>query len=316
MSEQPLISIIIPVKNGSSTIQKCLDGIESQTYFSKCEVIIIDSGSDDGSLDIVKAFPFVRLYEIPSGDFNHGLTRNLGVDYSKGEFVLMTVQDAIAANEFWVERMHRHFEDDAVVAVIGQQAVPHSEDTNPLQWFRPVSATRVETVCFESREYDAMSGKQKDKSVYYDNVNTMYRKSKLLELPFSKIQFGEDMIWMRDAAMNGWKTVYDSGAILWHYHFKNYSYVFYYTMTVLFFKHKIFAYVPEKAPRMQSLRQILYRSIKFWISPYWFYHNLRILHAETRAYRVFKRMSEKGTDEIVRYYSMLHPEAQIGRQKA
>ena len=303
------------MKNGSATLRDCLHAIQSQTIFNRCEVIVIDSGSEDDSLKIVKSFPFVRLYEIPPGEFNHGLTRNLAVSHAQGEFIMMTVQDAIAEHDNWLEQMLHHFDDDEVVAVVGQQAVPHTRETNPLQWFRPMSSPRVDIVCMSPQVYNSLSGETKDSSIYYDNANTLYRRSKLQEQPFKEAQFGEDMIWMRDAAMKGWKTVYDSGANVWHYHFRKYSYVFYYTFTVLYTKDKIFGFVPEKAPSMQSLGQIVYRSIKFRISPSWFYHNIRILQAERRAFRLYQRLAKKGPDEIEEYYSRAHPSAQIGRQK-
>ena len=61
MHSKVLISIVIPVKNASKTIIKCLDAVKSQTLFNKCELIIIDSGSTDNTLEIVKNYPFVRL---------------------------------------------------------------------------------------------------------------------------------------------------------------------------------------------------------------------------------------------------------------
>jgi len=90
---QPKISIIIPVKNGISTIEACLSEIFKQTLISDTEVIIIDSGSTDSTLEIVKKYPII-LHQIPPEEFGHGKTRNLGVSIAKGEFVVMTVQDA------------------------------------------------------------------------------------------------------------------------------------------------------------------------------------------------------------------------------
>ena len=75
---EPLVSVVIPVKNGIDTLASCLDGIFGQTLRDKLEVIIIDSGSTDGTLDLLKKYP-VRVYNLPPKEFNHGETRNLGV---------------------------------------------------------------------------------------------------------------------------------------------------------------------------------------------------------------------------------------------
>ncbi len=88
MKTKTLISIVIPVKDGISTIKQCLDAIFAQTLIDQTEVIIIDSGSTDGTLDIINLYP-VRLYQIPPGTFNHGATRNYGVSLTKGEFVVI-----------------------------------------------------------------------------------------------------------------------------------------------------------------------------------------------------------------------------------
>ena len=48
-----LISIVIPVKNGMGTLPKTIEGIQKQTRFSDCEVVVIDSGSTDGSVALI-----------------------------------------------------------------------------------------------------------------------------------------------------------------------------------------------------------------------------------------------------------------------
>ena len=63
MFKKPKISIIIPVKNGEKTINACLKGIFEQTLIKQTEVIIIDSGSTDNTLDIIKNYS-VKLYQI------------------------------------------------------------------------------------------------------------------------------------------------------------------------------------------------------------------------------------------------------------
>ncbi len=54
MTSQPLISVVIAVYNGAETLQRCIDSVYDQTYQNK-EIIIIDGGSIDGTIDILKA---------------------------------------------------------------------------------------------------------------------------------------------------------------------------------------------------------------------------------------------------------------------
>ena len=128
------ISIVIPVKNGASTIESCLEAIFRQTLIEQTEVIIIDSGSTDGTWN----------KKIPGNGCIRFLRRNLtmvqpvttGLSLSNGEFVVMTIR-MVAADNKWLENMLRHFEDTTVAGVCGGQMVPHRKDYNPHQWFRP-----------------------------------------------------------------------------------------------------------------------------------------------------------------------------------
>ena len=51
---EPSISVIVAVLNGAKTLQRCIDSVAQQTYPNK-ELIIIDGGSQDGTVDILKA---------------------------------------------------------------------------------------------------------------------------------------------------------------------------------------------------------------------------------------------------------------------
>ena len=133
----PSVSVIIPVKNEAVKIRACIDGILSQTV-PVAEIIVIDSGSTDETVAILRSYKEVTLIEIPGTEFNHGATRNLGVSKATGEFVLLTVGDARPYNNFWIEELLNGFVDEEVAGVCGQQVVPHETDKNPVEWFRPV----------------------------------------------------------------------------------------------------------------------------------------------------------------------------------
>ncbi|MEO6838770.1 MAG: glycosyltransferase family A protein, partial [Ginsengibacter sp.] len=132
-----MISVIIPVKNGAQTLEKCLIKIRSQTT-RDIEIIVLDSMSTDNSKEIALKYQ-AKVIEIPDGTFNHGLTRNLGVQHATGELIYLTVQDAWIADDDMLEKMSKHFEDTEVQSVTGMQATPHEKDKNPARWFKRYS---------------------------------------------------------------------------------------------------------------------------------------------------------------------------------
>src|SRR5690606_15579188 len=134
----PLISVVIPVYNGAFWLRDLIPALLDQSIASQCEFIFIDSGSQDESVTIISSYP-VRLLYVEPADFNHGETRNFGVQQAGGEYVVMTVQDAMPAGKYWLENLLKGFVNPEVAGVCGIQVVPEGENTNPLAWYKPVS---------------------------------------------------------------------------------------------------------------------------------------------------------------------------------
>lgn len=244
MSFYPEISVIIPVKNEALKIRACIEGILSQSVPVK-EIIVIDSGSTDGTIEILNEFEKVKLIQIPSSQFNHGLTRNLGVSHATGEYCLLTVGDAKAADNDWIKKMIDCFTDENIGGVCGQQIVPHDTDKNPVDWFRPVSLPAIKKFHFNSAAaFDAASPADKKEACSWDDVTAMYRRDVLLKIPFIKTSFSEDMIWAREALLAGYTLVYNTGARVYHYHLENADFTYKRTFTTNYYKYKYFKLVP------------------------------------------------------------------------
>ena len=72
------VSIVIPTKNGGHLFEKVLDAVFKQKTEYEYEVICVDSGSKDGTLDVIRKYP-CRLFQIEPSEFGHGKTRNYGL---------------------------------------------------------------------------------------------------------------------------------------------------------------------------------------------------------------------------------------------
>lgn len=288
----PLISIIIPVKNGSETIKSCLDAITKQTLINKTEIIIIDSGSTDGTLEIIQAYK-VHVYHLDPKDYNHGETRNLGVSLAKGEFVVMTVQDATPINEYWLETMIAHFDDPDVSGVCGQQVVLKDANKNPLQWFRPANEAKPLKYQFTNPEdFTKLPGKIQHTYCNWDDVNAMYRKSSKIQLPFRKLMFSEDTLWAKDALSAGHAIVYDYRARVDHFHHQDFNFYFKRNYIILYQNYKFYNYIHYPKNPFIWTAQIFVRLLKMKeLSSSekikWFFYNLSLVAASWKAALIF-----------------------------
>ncbi len=256
-----LISIIIPVKNGEATLAKCLNAISQQAVAEKIEIIILDSMSTDNSRNIALSYG-AKIIDIPNGTFNHGLTRNKGVEVSNGDLIYFTVQDAYLAEDDQLERMSAHFKDEEVQSVTGIQGIPSDKDKNPAIWFKRFSKPIPEVRQFKDDSFQNLSTEEKLVNSRWDDVNAMYRKTALQHLPFKETDFAEDALWAMNALESGWKIIRDSSLVVYHYHHRNYSYSYKLTYTVNYHFYKYFGCVPKFPSIILPVTKATYHLLK------------------------------------------------------
>jgi rhamnosyltransferase len=272
------ISVIIPVRNGAQTLHRCLSALCKQALKDTLEIIVLDSGSTDASRDIAVSYG-AKVIDIPGGTFNHGLTRNIGMHHATGTLIFFTVQDAWPAEKDMIAKMSNHFEDPAVMAVVGHQAVPHEKDKNPFIWYKPYSAPQVtERKVKDDEVFENLPLSEQQSLISWDNVVAMYRTSALAEQPFEKTAFAEDWIWSYNALKKGWKLLHDSSLVMYHYHHQSYQYVFSSTYTINYHFYKFFKYKPTLPALLLPMGKAAYHLLKnkklsVREKLYWILHN-------------------------------------------
>jgi rhamnosyltransferase len=187
------VTIAIPTYNAAYWLADLLKGIAAQKTKRQVEILIIDSGSTDETLQILKDHPKVLLHQIPNSEFSHGGTRNLAVKLAKGEFILFLTQDAIPAHRYWLEAMVEPFEiSDKVGAVVGKQ-IPWPD--------APVTIKReVYSVFRGLGSDDSVSlARQNDftkelglVNTFMSNTNSAVRKDLHAKIPFREVNYAED----------------------------------------------------------------------------------------------------------------------------
>lgn len=101
MSSAPEISIIVPVYNTAGYIRRCVDSIIAQT-FTGWELIMLDDGSTDGSLDIMREYASLdnRIRVMTHSNRGVSRTRNRGIDESRGRWITFIDSDDYVAPDY------------------------------------------------------------------------------------------------------------------------------------------------------------------------------------------------------------------------
>lgn len=98
------VSVIIPTLNAGHEFYWLLRKLRAQKGLSQVEIVIVDSGSTDGTVELADQFD-CKLVRIQAADFSHSLARNLGADNATGDTLLFTVQDAYPIGDHWLHSL-------------------------------------------------------------------------------------------------------------------------------------------------------------------------------------------------------------------
>jgi len=134
----PAVSIIIPVYNAGEYLPECLDSIIKQ-IFPDFELLIIDDGSTDNSIDIIKSFPDRRIRLIMNKhDFIGSL--NLGLNEAKGKYIARMDADDIMLSHR-LQTQYDFMETNPDIDICGSYAESFGELKDIIQ--RPVKQTDI-----------------------------------------------------------------------------------------------------------------------------------------------------------------------------
>ena len=198
-------SIVIRAKNEARDIRDTLTAVYRQVDVSQFEVIVIDSGSTDGTLEIVREFP-ARLIQIPPERFTYGYAINLGVQQARGEFVVALSAHSLPLHDRWLANLLQPFSDPLVGGVYGRH-VPRENATLP--------------ELFGMRLSGVMSDRprRQTQDMMFSNANGAYRRFVALEHPFDeRIPGAEDLAWADWILRQGWAVYYQPTAAVYHSH--------------------------------------------------------------------------------------------------
>ena len=208
------LSLIIPTLNAEKYICPLVDSINNQTIVPD-EIIIVDSESDDQTVESVKNKPNVKVIQIKRNEFDHGKTRDMALRSSIGEFIVFMTQDAIPNNEYFIERLvSPFFMDEMIVLSTGRQ-LPKPDASKMEQLVRAFNYPAESKV--RSKDDIPEMG---IKTFFASDVCSAYRRKIYEELDGFDypIKTNEDMFYAAKVINAGYKIAYCADAEVLHSH--------------------------------------------------------------------------------------------------
>lgn len=215
-------SVVILTKNPGPLFRKVLGAVLSQQAPWPFEVLVIDSGSSDGTVEFCREEARVRLHQIPAAEFGHGKTRNLAVSLSTGEFIAMITHDALPADEHWLSELVQAVEMAPDAGGAFGRHLPYPGN-NPFVARDIINhfdnfAADSKIVRLDDRErYERDVGYRQFLHYFSDN-NACLRRSVWEKIPYPDVDFAEDQLWAKQMIEAGYAKVYADNARVYHSH--------------------------------------------------------------------------------------------------
>lgn len=208
---EPLISIIIPVRNEAGLLENCLESIQNLDYpKDRLEVIVADGMSTDKTSEVARKYGAnVVLNEKQT--VSPG--RNLAFKHASGDIIAFTDADCIV-DKNWIKKALKYFEDNTVACVGGPNLTPPDEGN-----FGKAVGFVFNQRLFAAGSIHARELKEIKEVRSIPGCNAVYRKSALEKV----MPIDESLLTCDDTELNqrlidkGYKLLYTPDVFVWHY---------------------------------------------------------------------------------------------------
>ena len=198
----PRCSIVIRAFNEQDHIGRLLTGIYQQTLRA-VEVIVVDSGSTDRTLEIVERYP-AKLVSISPQEFTFGRSLNLGCAQAAGEFIVIASSHVYPVFPDWIERLIEPLGDPKVALTYGKQ--------------RGTADTHFSEAQHFAKLYPENSSQNQD-GPFCNNANAAIRRELWVQHPYDEQLPGlEDLEWAMWARAQDYRLSYVAEAEVVHVH--------------------------------------------------------------------------------------------------
>lgn len=224
-------SVIIPTFNAGEQFQTVLQAVLDQSVEWPYEILVLDSGSTDGTVEYVRSKEpeGVRLHQIPNGEFQHGRTRNLAASLTSGEFIAVLTHDALPVNDQWLKNLVKGFDASPLIAGVFGSHQAYA-DGNPylindirdhFNWHDQMPTVMDWNSNPRERPFGQLGWAQW--LHFFSDNNCALRRTVWEVIPYPEIDWGEDQVWAWEVIKQGYKKAYAHEAAVFHSHNYNYA---------------------------------------------------------------------------------------------
>ena len=219
------VSVLLLTLDAMRLLPELWQRLTSQRIEAGVEVVAVDSGSSDATAEFLAA-RVDRLVRIPRERFNHGTTRNLGIEACRGERVALLVQDALPASPSWLAELAAPLCCENVAGAFSRQ-LP-APDASALAcrqlagWVAAGSTAR--RVQLSPQSFARLAPLERLRACAFDNVSSMLRREVWRQHPFPETPIAEDVAWGKRVLLAGWELAYAPESVVIHSHDRSLRY--------------------------------------------------------------------------------------------
>jgi len=223
----PLASVVIPTLNGGPRFKKCLEAVARQELAGGFEILVIDSGSTDGTPEFAEEYG--RVVRTDKSEFNHGATRNRAITLTRGKAVALLVQDAVPLDKHWLRPLVERVTSPGVAGAYSRQVArpgcPPFIKARLDRWSASRTEAEEKRLSGES-EMMSLPVLERIRLLSFDNVSSCIDREVWSRIPFPERRFGEDSAWAREALLAGHSIVFEPASAVEHSHHNSLWYEF------------------------------------------------------------------------------------------
>lgn len=215
-------SVVILTKNPGPLFSEVLASVLDQETPWPYEIVVVDSGSRDGTVALCERTPGVKLHCIPPGEFGHGRTRNLAISLTSGDFIAMLTHDAKPADRNWLhELVHAVEQAPDIAGAFGRHLPYPGRDpflARDLTLHFDNFARAPSIVRLDDPTRYAVDSSYRQFLHYFSDNNACLRRSVWARHPYPDVDFAEDQLWAKAVIEAGYAKAYADRARVYHSH--------------------------------------------------------------------------------------------------